>query len=306
MALQLKHILLLLWLALALAARSQDVPLDELHADSTVQYLLRMKDESQIRGTIIAIDGKELTVHTQKLGDIRVQRSDIASAVVLTDTNYRNGQFWFPTPVASRYYFAPSAIPMDVGRGYYQNNVLFINSFAYGLTRNVSIGAGFEVITLLARQPIWLLSAKAGFPVAKDIHLGAGTLLIALSDFSRYDGHRPTLGTAFGVATFGSKENNITFGAGYGYGSVYNEQSDPGAFRMTGTISGTARLGKRIAFCSENWILPNAFNDPILFSYGIRILGDRSSIDIALINNAAIAENIFPLGLPIVGYVVRL
>jgi hypothetical protein len=301
-----KHVLILLSMTLALVARSQDIPLAELHADSTVQYLLRMKDESRIRGSIVAIDGKELTVHTQKLGDIRVQRSDIASAVVLSDSNYRNGQFWFPTPVASRYYFAPSAIPMDAGRGYYQNNLLFINSFAYGLSRTVSIGAGFEVISLLTGDPIWLLSAKAGFPVAKNIHLGAGTLLIALSDFSRYDGHRPTLGTAFGLATFGSKENNITFGAGYGYGNVYNEQSDPGAFRMTGTISGTARLGKRIAFCSENWILPNAFNDPVLYSYGIRVLGDRSSFDIALINNAAIAKYVFPLGFPIVGYVVRL
>jgi hypothetical protein len=301
-----KHILLLLSVILALTAHSQDIPLAELHADSTVQYLLRMKDESLIRGSIIAIDGKELTVHTQKLGDIRVQRSDIASAVVLSGTNYRNGQFWFPTPVASRYYFSPSAIPMDAGHGYYQNTLLFINSFAYGVSKNVSLGAGFEVITLLSGRPIWLLSAKAGFPVAKNIHLGAGTLLIALSDFSRYDGHRPTLGTAFGVATFGSKENNVTFGAGYGYGSVYNEQSDPGAFRMTGTISGTARMGKRIAFCSENWIIPNAFDDPVLFSYGIRILGDKSSIDIALINNTAIAKYVFPLGFPIVGFVSRL
>ncbi len=301
-----KPILLILFLSLALAACSQEVPVAELHVDSTMRYILRLNDESLIRGEIIAINGNELTVRTDKLGVIHVQRADIASAVVLSGADHRRGQFWFPTPVASRYYFTPSAIPMDAGRGYYQNNLLFINSFAYGLTRNVSIGAGFEVISLLRGAPVWLLSAKAGFPVAKNIHLGAGTLLIALSDLSGWNNERPTVGTAFGLATFGSKENNITFGAGYGYGSVYNERSDPGAFRMTGTISGTARLGKRIAFCSENWILPNAFDDPILYSYGIRILGDRTSIDIALINNAVIARYFFPLGFPIIGFVSRI
>ena len=74
------------------------------------------------------------------------------------------------------------------------------------------------------------------------------------------------------------------------------------------TLCGTARISRKIAFVTENWIIPYTSNSgqkytPV-FSYGLRFFGETLSVDLAFINNKEIFEILFT-GIPFVAFAVK-
>jgi hypothetical protein len=76
-------------------------------------------------------------------------------------------------------------------------------------------------------------------------------------------------------------------------------------------LSGMIRASKRIAFVSENWVVPKLDDNTTdsysyygIYSYGIRFLGEKTSIDLAFLNNPDIAKELI-IGFPWLDFVIK-
>lgn len=264
-------------------------------------YQFTLKDGSTITGKLVSQSEKEIVIQSDALGEMKLQKENIKSMTLVSDINKKASGIWFENPNASRYLLSSSAIPMEKKTGYYQNTWIFVNSFGYAFTRNLSLSGGFEIISLLAEGDgpyAFYLNPKASFKVAKNLYLG-GTILYA-NTFRTID-EFGGLATLNGSFTYGNMNNNIT--ATVGWGSADGEFSAQPLI----TISGMARVSKRIGLISENWMVPNAGDNEGyygVFSYGIRFLGEKIAIDLAFLNNKDIASEII-IGIPWLDFVVN-
>ena len=258
--------------------------------DSTKTYKIELNDGSIFIGNILQKDSVNLVMITSSIPKIEIPISKIKTLEIVNELNLKNGIYWFPNPHATRYLYAPSAFNLKKGEGYYQNTLLFLNSFNVGITDNISIGGGLELIsTFIARDPIFFITPKVGFKVTEKFHAGGGVL------FARIPG--TSLGTIFGTGTYGSEDHNITSSLGWGF--VDGEFSQ----RPIITLSGMTRVSKRVALVTENWLIPTGSYYGI-FSYGVRFLGEKIAVDLAFINNPDIAEGII-IGIPYVSFNVK-
>lgn len=175
----------------------------------------------------------------------------------------------------SRYLFAPSAIPLRKGEGYYQNIFLLMNGFNYGITDHVSIGGG--VIVPFA----FYGNLKLGYKVAKNVHVAAGAFGCAT-----FLGFKYGIGCGFGSITLGNRWTNATLTAGMGVTSEGNFTRRPMI-----NLSGMARITDNISLVTENYFFPvtryRGYGDRALSEYsvnltgGLRIGGGKHSFDIA-------------------------
>lgn len=197
-----------------------------------------------------------LTIKSTVMGSFEIHSNTISKISLAEAYVNRRGSSWFANPNATRYFFAPSAIPLKKQEGYFQNAYLLANSVNVGITNNITIGGGV-VIPLL-----FYVTPKVSFKAAKNFYLGAGVLFTQsfISDFGL------SAGIGYGLATYGSHEHNFTLGAGYGYARFDKE------YRTTPmpiiTINGMTRISKKLSLVSENWLIPRTGYDKEIISNG--------------------------------------
>ena len=258
--------------------------------DSTKIFKIELKDGSIYIGSILQKDSVSLVLRTLSIPKIEIPVSSVKSIDEVDKSNFKNGSYWYPNPHATRYFYAPSAIGLKKGEGYYQNTYLLLNSFNVGITNHISIGGGLELLsTFITKDPIFFITPKVGFKVSEKFHAGGGLLFAGIPG--------TTLGTIYGTGTYGSKDHNITSSLGWGF--VDGEFSQ----RPILTLSGMTRISKRAALVSENWLIPTDGYYG-LFSYGVRFFGEKIAVDLAFINNRDIAELII-IGIPFVSFTVK-
>jgi len=246
------------------------------------QVTITMNNGDEFSGEIIKKDDKIITLKTVN-GEINL----IAANVKSIENNDYDGKFSFANPHDTRYFFGPSGIPIKKGKGYYQNVMVTTNFVNVGLTNNVSIGGGFEFISTVTGNPVWFLTPKLGFEVAKNVHVGGGVIVagIAADDI---------ISLGYGVVTLGNTETNLTVGGGYGFGN-----GEISTF-PTIMISGTHRVSNGLALLSENYIIPIDGNTTYLGIHGLRLLSKKNAFDIGAIVIPEIFD--FIPALPYVGY----
>lgn len=265
-------------------------------------YQITMNDGSVVSGKLISDTEREIVIQSGSMGEIRLEKSNIGSMAVVSATDQKAGGIWFANPNPSKYLLGSSAIPLEKKTGYYQNTWIFVNSACYALTDNISIAGGFEILSILAggEGPFaFFINPKASFKIAENFYGGANVLYAnTLRTVDEFGG----LATLNGFFTYGNTNNNITAAVGWGWAD--GEFSSKPIF----SLSGMTRVSKRIALISENWILPvNPDDDKSLygvFSYGIRFLGEKTSIDLAFINNPDIAETLV-IGVPWLDFTIN-
>ena len=252
---------------------------------------IKLHDGSSVMGEIISETVESITVRTTTFGDLTIKRADIKELIKIEPSQIKDGKYWFKNPNSTRYLFGPTGRNLKKGKGYYQNVLITTNLAHYGITDWFSIGGGFEGISTFAGEPIFFIMPKFGFEITERFSVGAGYVYAnaaaVIEDGDGFEG----IGLGYGAITYGTDDHHGTFGIGWGQAG--------GEFTSSPviTFSGFTRIGRRIGLVTENWIIPT---DPYywVFSYGIKIIGERSSFDIALINSRDIAT-IFPIGLPI-------
>ncbi len=281
---------------------AQKVALTELVVDSTVVYQFDLLDGGRLMGTVQALEGDAIVVHTRDAGDVRVDKKRIERVTRMSEGATATGRFWFENPHGTRYLFSSSAIPLRKGEGYYQNTYLLLNSVAVGVTNNISVGGGIELLSMFVKDspgPIFFLTAQGGAKVVKDLHVGGGVLYTSVPDeFSDGSSERVGLGILFTQATYGNLDHQVTGSVGWAYGNGDVAQ------RPVLTLSGLTRVGRKIALLSENWFVPDEESYYAVFSYGVRFMGESIAVDLAFLNNSDIAEGIV-IGIPWVDFVVK-
>lgn len=264
-------------------------------------YMVTLNDGSTISGKLVSITDNEVVIQSGTLGEIRLPKANIKTMTLVSSFDDKKSGIWFTNPNPSKYLLGNSAIPMEKKSGYYQNTWVFVSSFSYGITNNLSIAGGFEIISLMAGEDgpyAFYINPKASFKVANNFYAGANILY---ANTIRYAEDFGGLATFNGFATYGNSNNNVTCALGWGWAD--------GEFSSKPVIiiSGMARASKRIGFVSENWIVPGIADDGGyygIFSYGIRFLGEKTSIDLAFLNNKDIASEII-IGIPWLDFVIN-
>lgn len=259
--------------------------------DTHAVYNIELNEGSEIYAKIIDIGQDELTLESATLGKLNVKVYHIRKIESKEFSVDKKGKYWFPNPNATRYFFAPSAMNLEKGSGYYQNVYILLNMFNYGVTDWFSVGAGFEFISTFSSEtkPIAFITPKVGFPVGEKFHLGCGFIGGFFAE--------ETAGMFYGLGSYGSTDKNVSVGLGWGFvGGEFQENPFV-------TLSGMLRVGRKFSFVSENWFLPTEGYYAVI-SYGGRFFGPKMSVDIGFLNNLDIIE-FLPVGIPYVDFVLK-
>ncbi|WP_157578511.1 hypothetical protein [Pontibacter roseus] len=286
----------LLYVVMAAAAGQAFGQTDTTFTQSVVgkRWIVETRDGSVIQGIFLGQTEDGIRLRTDSAGEITIPNIQIKSTKIVDDTRIRNGEYWFENPNATRYLFSPSAFSLKKGEAYYQNTYLVLNSFNIGITDNITMGGGFELISTFTGNPAFYLTPKASFKLSEKWRAGGGVLYANVigieEDFSG-------LGIGYGLATYGNSDDNATLGLGYGF--VDGEFSSKPVI----TLSGMKRISRRAALVTENWLVPADGYYGVL-SYGVRFMGERITVDLAFLNNRDIASEI-AIGVPYIDFVVK-
>lgn len=275
---------------------------DEL--GNSIRVEIQLNDNRSIIATLRDLSSNQIQVQSEALGDLTIPRTNIKSLRYLPIVAGGQRDILFDNPHPTRYFFGPSAIPLRKGERYYQNAYVLANSFQYGVSDHFSMGGGAVIPFAFFITPKW------GYQVAPKWHVGGG-MLAATSFIKDMDFG---LAVAYGSATYGTKEHNVTLNAGWGAVKQQGPNSSyswRGARRPMFTISGMTRISNRMMLVTENWLFTLREYDFTNESYrlqsqgilsgGFRFMGEKNSFDFGII---------IPTGksfaIPYIDYVIKL
>lgn len=261
----------------------------KLHvADSTQLQVLTLRDGSTLIGRIRAIGADSLTVDAS-VGTFSLPIANVTGVQDVSADRMKGGEYWFPNPNSTRLFFAPSARMLERGDGYVSDYEVFLPGAAYGVTDNVSIGGGMSLIPAGLDQQLFYITPKIGAEVRENVNLALGALVVGgIPD-------EATVGIVYGVGTFGPPDASITAGLGYGFAGT-TVARNPVAM-----LGGELRVARHVALVTENYIIPDTRVNP-LYSYGIRLMGEKMTVDLALFNISGSGTGI---GFPYVDFVFK-
>ena len=255
-------------------------------AGSGLYFIFYMKDGSLLHGKISNQNAAEIEIETKSIGITKIPAERIKEMRHIEEKDMHRRKYWYPNPNSSRYFFGPSAIPLRKQEGYYQNADVLLNSANYGVTKNFSIQAGAIIPFAIFLMP------KFGFKVKENLHLGGG--MVYASTLIKFRKTNYKVGALYGLATLGNNNNNITFGAGYGFSDMNNTT----IFfqKPVLTINGMARVSRTVSLVTENVFFPVKYcyykaegkvceyNYKQSFSFGARIMKERTTVDFGLLS----------------------
>lgn len=286
------------WVRLAFALSATVAATAPLHAqdtpstrdrlrivDSTTIQVITLRDGSSLVGRIVSVraDSVDFQMTT---GHVTVAANDIREIKEAEAARMHEGQYWFANPNSTRLFFAPSGQMLKKGEGYFADYELFFPGFAYGVTDNISIGGGVSLFPTGLDEQVYYLTPKIGMSFGEQVHLAAGLLFAGTSG--------GTGGVGYGVGTFGDGDASVTVGGGWGFAGG-DIESKPVVM-----LGGEKRISRRVALVTENYLLPVDDNN-LVYSFGVRFMGEKLTTDLALFNVSG-SEII---GFPYVDFVFR-
>jgi hypothetical protein len=273
-----------------LQAQSNPNVRSRLHVtDSTELQILTLRGGSTLIGRITAIGADSLTIEAS-VGRVSLPIASVVEARTVSADRMKEGEYWFPNPNATRLFFAPSGRMLERGDGYVSDYEVFFPGAAYGVTDNVSIGGGMSLFPTGVDQQLYYFTPKVGGEVHKNVNLALGALVVGgIPDES-------TVGIVYGVGTFGPPDASITAGLGYGFAGT-TVSSSP-----VGMIGGELRVARNVALVTENYVIASTNSANPLFSYGVRLMGEKMTVDLALFNASGSGTGI---GFPYVDFVFK-
>ncbi len=235
--------------------------------DSTL-YSIETRDGNEYLGKILSRDQERIILLTDNLGELTIAVKNIKRIEKVVESSMKDGRYWFENPQATRYFWAPNGYGLKKGEAYYQNVWILFNQVSVGVTDNFTIGAGMMPLFFFGvPTPVWI-TPKFSIPVKKDkfnVGLGvlAGTIL----------GEGTSLGLLYGSATFGSKNDNLTIGLGYGFADGELAKSP------VINVSGMKRIGPRGYLLTENYYFTLDGESVGMISFGGRKIVKKISLD---------------------------
>ncbi len=260
----------------------------------TTLVQIETRDGNVFFGQIVEENEEVIILKTEMLGDLQIPRIFIKSKKLVFQKQIKGGQLWSANPQSTRYFWAPNAYGLKKGEGYYQNIYVLWNQFTYGVTNYISLGAGIIPTFLFAGAPTPIFgTAKFSIPVVKNkFNLGAG--VIAGTIVGEEVGG---FGILYGVSTFGSPDNNVTLGLGYGFAE------GEWAGSPIVTLSGLFRISSRGYFLTENYWANIGGESGVIISLGGRWMIRKAALDFTLAIPFASDMDTF-IAVPLIGFTV--
>ena len=244
-----------------------------------------MRDGSSLIGRIVAVRSDTVEFQTG-IGHMTVAIRDIREIRESEAGSMHDGQYWFPNPNSTRLFFAPTGQMLKKGEGYFSDYELFFPGFAYGVTDNISLGGGASIFPVGFDEQVYYVTPKVGMSFGEQVHVAAGVLFAGTKG--------GTGGVGYGAGTFGNGDASVTVAAGYGFAGGEIER------KPLAMLGGEKRVSRRIALVSENYLLPTRDNN-LVYSFGIRFMGEKLTTDLALFNISGSGI----IGFPYVDFVFR-
>lgn len=265
--------------------------------DSTL-VRIETTDGNEYLGTVVSQNETTLQLKTRNLGIITLNKTDIISQERANKLQIKKGQYWFPNPQSTRYFWAPNAYGLKKGEGYYQNIYVLWNQFVYGLTDNFSFGAGVVPLFLFGGAPTPIFtSIKFSLPIDNEkFNFGAGAIAGTILGESTDAG---AFGIMYAVSTFGSPDKNLTLGLGYGFaaGEIANSPII--------NLSGLYRISNRGYLITENYLISSGDGGVAVIGLGGRWIIKKASLDFMLAIPAAADMGAF-IAVPVIGFSIPL
>ncbi|MEW5922811.1 MAG: hypothetical protein AB1746_02360 [Candidatus Zixiibacteriota bacterium] len=261
--------------------------------EGTTQIIVS-KGGSQMVGRIVAIREGEFDFESE-MGTSTIQISDIKEIKEISSKSMKEGVYWFPNPNQTRLIISPTGRMLKRGQGYFNDIYIFFPNVAYGITDNITMGAGITIFPGVdLEKQIMFFTPKIGISAIENFSLAVSGLIFRIPKAYDWDNEDAmAVGIIFGTGTYGTPDKSVSFGLGYGF--VDDELGDKPAVMFGGEY----RFARRASFVSENWIFPNTDNP--LISYGIRLFGEQMAVDLGFFNT--FGEDMPAVGIPYVDFV---
>ena len=263
--------------------------------DSTQVQVIKLRDGSSVVGRVTEIGADTIRFATNA-GTLSIARAAIVELKEVARSSLRNGEVWPENPNATRLLFAPTGRMLDKGEGYFNDTYLFLLSVHGGITSHFTLGAGMSVVPLddLGDNALFIMP-KIGVVATPRFNLAVGALAGVVGGLVDA-GENASFGVLYAVGTAGSPDASVSFGTGLAYAS--------GRFadHPVAMLGAETRLGRRVAFVTENYLIPDDDVRAVI-SYGLRFFGEKLSADLAFWNSPGM-EMVFP-GIPYVSFSVK-
>jgi hypothetical protein len=269
---------------------------------------IALKDGGSLVGTVVAEDAASLTLRTRSGAELKVPREAIAStgtppaADAVAPARSPAGD-----PNESRLMFAPTGRPLGRGNGYFSDHYVLFPGFAYGLTDNLSVGAGISAVPAVGlSEQVFFVSASSAWTLGDKASLALGGFFAGAGAEDVADFGAAAL---FGVATFGRPERSLSMGVAaialreeeYRYDARGQYVSTQRSWRFRDApvlmLGGSLRLGRNLSLISESWLFLGSDFDLAQqpFGFALRFYGGRLSADVGVVLVKEVLEEGFPV-----------
>ena len=206
-------------------------------------YSVELRSGTVFTGVLQAASPEALEFTTKELGVVRVQRADLKRLELLTATQAAKG--YTDAGNGTRIFFAPTARNLRRGEGYLQDIDVYLIGGNYGITDHISMGVLVPIIPGLG-EAIFAFTPKVSAAVTEKFSVGAGVL------YARAGGYGGGIG--YGVGTYGTADDNVTLGLGYGFTDGSGTPSSPVVL-----VGGAKRLSRNFSLLSETYVASGGF-----------------------------------------------
>lgn len=255
----------------ATSARAQGAPpaVPAARPDSVTE--LRLVDGTVVRGEIIESSESMIVLRTAGGARVEVPRSQVVQQRMVALRV--SGEVWDEDPNATRLFFTSTARPLAKGEGYISSFMLFFPFVAYGVTDRITIAGGTPILPGLMGE-VFYVAPKVTLVNRPRSSFAVG----ALGLFVTEEVAEGSVGILYGSGTFGSADNAVTLGAGWGYAATtdYSGISNDPVFML----GGERRVSRRVKLITENWLGFGGDEVGGFVSGGFRFIGERLSADL--------------------------
>ncbi len=269
------------------------VEISNLLPDTSQVYLVNLNDNMELYGVISDMKEDIIVFQSEKYGEIQFDAAEVnwVEPVLLSGTRYSKKY----NKNADHYFMLPSAFQLKKRDGYIRSTYLLYNSFSYGLTDNVSVSGGVDLLHLMTSVAgkndfgnLYYVSVKGSMKISDQLRLGIGAYKMRIYKFDY------TMPMA--SMTLGNRNSHVTLSYGQ---NIQNMTTTNSNMYMVGAQK---RINDQLYIIGEYVQFPTVMDEgassQAVFSYGIRYSTSKVDFDLSLYNNKSI-KNYFPFGIPL-------
>jgi len=222
---------------------------------------------------IVEENDDKIILSTEAIGRITILKVSISNINVVAESDKVGDEYWFENPQETRYFWQPNGYGLKKGEGYYQNVWVLFNHVSYGVTDHFTLGGGMVPLFFFGGTPtpVWV-TPKVSIPIIKDkLNMGAGAMLGYLIG----DGGA-AFGIPYAVITAGSRNSNLSFGAGWAFADGDFAESP------TLSLSGMTRVSRKTYLMTESYYIDTGGSAVGFISLGGRTITKSVGIDYGL------------------------